>query len=286
MRRLFKRLPAFTAVRNRTRKSRTCWRKPISATTGRMKPLKALKAAAAHYARKRETVRLRFRCMFGAEVTTIWACRWSISASRTCPIHRGCYYQRGLFRLRLDQIALANQDFEAVSKISPDSDIGYIAAVQQALSSGNIERAIQTAREGIRKGHRHYMLLTMLGEALLRSGVTPASPGEFGEAQAALETSGRRAAELLKRADRARQALPVARTAGPRRSRISKRAANSTRIIPPYTQIWPSPTGARGIARRRRRCLPCCRVEPAGSRAHRLGCRADTAEWRTTPARQ
>jgi predicted Zn-dependent protease len=96
-------------------------------------------------------------------------------------------YQRGILRLRVEQIDLADRDFERAHKISPDSDIGYIAAAQEALSSGDIPGAIRVAREGIRKGHRHYMLLTMLGEALLRSGVTPASPAEFAEAQSVLE---------------------------------------------------------------------------------------------------
>ncbi len=96
-------------------------------------------------------------------------------------------YQRGLFRMRLEEIEPANQDFELARHISPDSDIGYIAAVQEALSSGNIAGAIRTAREGIGKGHHHFMLLTMLGEALLRSGATPASLAEFSEAQGSLE---------------------------------------------------------------------------------------------------
>ncbi len=96
-------------------------------------------------------------------------------------------YQRGILRLRLEQIDLADRDFELARKISPESDIGYIAAAQEALSSGDIPGAIRIAREGIGKGHRHYMLLTMLGEALLRSGVTPATPAEFAEAQSVLE---------------------------------------------------------------------------------------------------
>jgi tetratricopeptide (TPR) repeat protein len=97
------------------------------------------------------------------------------------------YLQRGLLRSRLEEIALADQDFQRASELAPDSDIGYIAAVQQALSSGNIEEAIKQARDAIRGGHSHYMLLTMLGEALLRAGATVATPVDLGEAQAALE---------------------------------------------------------------------------------------------------
>jgi predicted Zn-dependent protease len=87
---------------------------------------------------------------------------------------------------------LADQDFQAVRKLAPGSDIAYIADAQQALLSGDIPEAIQACRQGIATGHSHYLLLTMLGEALLRSGVTPASGQDFAEGQAALE----RAVEL------------------------------------------------------------------------------------------
>jgi len=96
-------------------------------------------------------------------------------------------FERGLLHSQLEQADLAERDFQLVRKLSPDSDIAYIAAVQQALLSGNVQEAVRMAREGILKGHPHYLLLTMLGEALLRAGATPATPAEFGEAQAALE---------------------------------------------------------------------------------------------------
>jgi tetratricopeptide (TPR) repeat protein len=96
-------------------------------------------------------------------------------------------FERGLLRSQLEQRDLADRDFQLVRKLAPDSDIAYIATAQQALLSGNVQEAIRAAREGIRKGHPHYLLLTMLGEALLRAGATPATPAEFGEAQMALE---------------------------------------------------------------------------------------------------
>ncbi len=106
---------------------------------------------------------------------------------RNLPNSPRLFYQRGLFRMRLEEVDLANLDFEFAHKLSPDSDIGYIAAAQRALSSGNIEAAIRITREAIRKQHQHYMLLTILGEALLRSGATPATSAEFQEARSALE---------------------------------------------------------------------------------------------------
>jgi len=96
-------------------------------------------------------------------------------------------FQRGLLRSQMEQTDLAGQDFELVSKLAPNSDIAYIADAQQALLSGDIREAIRATRKAVAAGHSHYLLLTMLGEALLRSGVTPATPDDFAEAQTALE---------------------------------------------------------------------------------------------------
>jgi tetratricopeptide (TPR) repeat protein len=116
---------------------------------------------------------------FGIEVTD--------TGLRNLPNSARLFLQRGLLRSRLEEIARAAQDFQRASELAPHSDVGYIAAVQQAFSSGNIAEAIKQARAAIRAGHSHYMLLTMLGEALLRAGATVNTPEELGEAQAALE---------------------------------------------------------------------------------------------------
>lgn len=97
------------------------------------------------------------------------------------------HFERGLFRSQMDERSLANQDFDLAKRLSPGSDIAYIAAAQQAFLTGDIQEVIRSAREGISHGHDHYLLLTMLGEALLRAGATPDTPGDFREAQAALE---------------------------------------------------------------------------------------------------
>ena len=95
-------------------------------------------------------------------------------------------YQRALFESKLDEIERAHRDFQSARAISPDSDLGYIAGVEDLLLAGNVTEAIQLGREGVRKGHEHYMLLAELGEALLRGGAVPGQP-EFGEAQSMLE---------------------------------------------------------------------------------------------------
>lgn len=96
-------------------------------------------------------------------------------------------FERGLIRSHLEQTDLADQDFQLVRKLAPGSDIAYIADAQQALLSGDIPEAVKACREGIAAGHSHYLLLTMLGEGLLRSGATPATGRDFAEGQAALE---------------------------------------------------------------------------------------------------
>ena len=106
---------------------------------------------------------------------------------RNLPESAALHFQRGLFRSQMEERDLANRDFELAQRFSPGSDIAYIAAAQQAFLSGDVQKVIRTAREGISRGHTHCLLLTMLGEALLRAGATPATPDEFGEAQEALE---------------------------------------------------------------------------------------------------
>jgi len=97
------------------------------------------------------------------------------------------HFERGLFRSQMDEMDLANRDFDLAQKLAPNSDVAYIAAAQQAFLSGDVQKVIRTAREGGAQGHAHYLLLTMLGEALLRAGATPATANEFQEAQSALE---------------------------------------------------------------------------------------------------
>jgi tetratricopeptide (TPR) repeat protein len=98
------------------------------------------------------------------------------------------HYERGMFLSFLDRLDLGKRDLELASTLDPSSDIAYIAAGQKDMLEGNISEAIRVAREGIEKGHQNYILLTILGVALTRSGVSPGEP-EFAEAQTALEKS-------------------------------------------------------------------------------------------------
>jgi len=97
-------------------------------------------------------------------------------------------YQRGMFLSLLDQLDLAKPDFDLASKLAPESDIAFAATAQKNMFDGNIGGTIRVARDGIRKGHGDTTLLSILGEALLRSGVSPGQP-EFIEAKTVLEQS-------------------------------------------------------------------------------------------------
>jgi predicted Zn-dependent protease len=96
------------------------------------------------------------------------------------------HYQRGMLLSQLDQFDRAKAEFELASKQGQGSDIGYIAAAQEELLSGDITNVVKIARDGISKGFDNPILLTILGQALIRSGVAPGEP-EFNEAQTVLE---------------------------------------------------------------------------------------------------
>jgi tetratricopeptide (TPR) repeat protein len=98
------------------------------------------------------------------------------------------HYERAVFLAQIDDLDHAKADFAMASKLASGSDIGYLAAAQEALLEGNIAETVRVAREGVGKSSENHTLLTILGEALVRSGASPGEP-EFAEAEAALEKS-------------------------------------------------------------------------------------------------
>ena len=98
------------------------------------------------------------------------------------------HYERGVFFSFENEPDPATADFDLASKLSPGSDIFYMAAGQKALLEGNMPEAVRITREGIKEGHGNYIVLTIFGKAIIQSGVNPGQP-EFAEAQAALEKS-------------------------------------------------------------------------------------------------
>jgi tetratricopeptide (TPR) repeat protein len=98
------------------------------------------------------------------------------------------HYARGVLLSSLDRSDEARADFQAVAVLAPESDLGYLALSQRSLIEGHVEDAVQQSRRGVEAGHEDYMLLAILGESLIRSGVGPGDAG-FAEAKSALEKS-------------------------------------------------------------------------------------------------
>ena len=105
---------------------------------------------------------------------------------RNLPQSARLHYEQAMFLTELDQFDHAKPQFELAAKFAAGSEIGYLATAQKELFAGNVVDAISAAREGVKKGYEHPALLTILGVALIRSGVSPGQP-EFAEAQGVLE---------------------------------------------------------------------------------------------------
>jgi predicted Zn-dependent protease len=107
---------------------------------------------------------------------------------RNMPNSARLHYERGMVLALLDEFDLAKSDFELAVELAPESETGSMAAAQRDMFAGNMPGAIQVAREAIKNGRENPVLLSVLGEALIRSGATPGQ-AEFVEAQTALEKS-------------------------------------------------------------------------------------------------
>lgn len=105
---------------------------------------------------------------------------------RQLPRSSRLYYERGVLRSFMDQADFAKQDLELASNLAPGTDISYLAAAQKGMLGGNPPEAIQAAREGVERDPKNYILQTILGQALIRSGAGPGQ-AEFVEAETALE---------------------------------------------------------------------------------------------------
>lgn len=107
---------------------------------------------------------------------------------RKLPQSARLHYHKGVLLVQLDQLDQAKTDFDLATRFGRDSQVGYLAAAYKNLLEGNIPDTIRIARQGIGLGFQGPTMLTILGQALLRSGVTPGQP-EFTEALKALEQS-------------------------------------------------------------------------------------------------
>jgi len=97
-------------------------------------------------------------------------------------------YERGVFLTGLDRFDEAKPDFDFASRVGAGTDIGYLAAAHKDLIEWDTAGAIHVVREAIANGKSNYILLSILGEALIRSGATPGQP-TLKDAEDALEKS-------------------------------------------------------------------------------------------------
>jgi tetratricopeptide (TPR) repeat protein len=95
-------------------------------------------------------------------------------------------FEHAMLLTHLDRLDEAKQELQKVIELAPGTDVAYIAAAQGSLFEAKVEEAVKVAREGIRKGNQHAMLLALYGEAVMRSGAEPAD-ADFADACAALE---------------------------------------------------------------------------------------------------
>ncbi len=98
------------------------------------------------------------------------------------------HYERAMFLAQLDRFEEAKPEFERAVSLAPESDVAYLARVQEALFEDNLAEAIRAAREGINKGHQDYVLETLTAQVLIHTGAMPGQ-AEFTEARSLLESS-------------------------------------------------------------------------------------------------
>jgi tetratricopeptide (TPR) repeat protein len=107
---------------------------------------------------------------------------------RSLPQSPRLHYERALFLNNLERYDLARDDFETTKQLAPESEFAFLADGQEGLLEGNIPQAVRAGREGVRRFPDNYILLQVLGEALIHAGAAPGQP-DFQEALAALEKS-------------------------------------------------------------------------------------------------
>lgn len=110
------------------------------------------------------------------------------SGLHNLPRSAGLLYQRGMFLALLDQFDSGKLDLELASQIGRGKEIEFLAAAQKATFEGDMREVVRVTREGVKRGFESAALLTMLGDALMREGVSPGQP-EFAEAVSAMEKS-------------------------------------------------------------------------------------------------
>ncbi len=97
-------------------------------------------------------------------------------------------FQRGVIRAMQSKFDLAEPDFQLAAKLAPESNSIYVAMGISYMQTGDLPKAIEALHNRIRQKPNDYTLQYLLGEALIRSGVTPGEQ-TFSEAKVALQKS-------------------------------------------------------------------------------------------------
>ena len=105
---------------------------------------------------------------------------------RVLPKSSRLHYQRGIFLSQLERSELATKEFRLAEKYGSGAAIGSMGAAQAALLEGNMPQTIAVARQGLKNSPDNYILLAILGKALVRSGASPGQP-QFSEALKVME---------------------------------------------------------------------------------------------------
>jgi tetratricopeptide (TPR) repeat protein len=99
-------------------------------------------------------------------------------------------FQRGLLYAMQGHFDLADQDFQLASKLAPEKNLSYVGLGVSYMQTGNLPEAVRILRERTKEKPNDSTLQYLLGEALMRSGVSPGDP-QFAEAKSAFEQSAR-----------------------------------------------------------------------------------------------
>lgn len=98
------------------------------------------------------------------------------------------HYERGVLLSFLDQPDAARKDLQAASELASGTPLAFLAQAQEGLLTADMTKTTAAARAGLRKDPANYVLLAILGQALIREGAAPGQ-AEFAEARSALEKS-------------------------------------------------------------------------------------------------
>jgi len=104
------------------------------------------------------------------------------------PASERLHLQLGVVLAMKVQLEEAKKEFQLAAKLAPDRSLPQVALALLAMQLNRPDDAVQDLRARVRRVPDDYLALWFLGEALNRSGIVPASPGQK-EALEALDHS-------------------------------------------------------------------------------------------------